>query len=334
MAVTAASALATSCVAESCRRVAVRVRARRTARWLDRRSWELLAIAASIVRTAADRRQRPLARSSVRVRTRSSHEVVTAQAPSATDGDDDRHAWERPGAHEVRPGRAPHPAAAARRSPQGRQHLRDHRRRAGRADRRRLGDGRREGPAGSAVWATIGYDLRDVREFLVTHMHRDHYTQAVAIRRVRRGGRRSARASGPAWTPIRDDRRCTRTSRTCAGPARCELSAMLAEWRRRAGSAPTGSTRTGGSADGIDIAAAHAHAAGDRDAGPHRRPRGVPRRRVAGALFAGDHVLPHITPSIGVELIRPHSPLRDYLGLARSSSGRCPTPGCCRRTGR
>jgi glyoxylase-like metal-dependent hydrolase (beta-lactamase superfamily II) len=31
------------------------------------------------------------------------------------------------------------------------------------------------------------------------------------------------------------------------------------------------------------------------------------------ALFAGDHVLPHITPSIGVELNRPHSPLRNYL---------------------
>jgi glyoxylase-like metal-dependent hydrolase (beta-lactamase superfamily II) len=30
-------------------------------------------------------------------------------------------------------------------------------------------------------------------------------------------------------------------------------------------------------------------------------------------LFAGDHVLPHITPSIGVEPIRPPSPLRDYL---------------------
>ena len=35
------------------------------------------------------------------------------------------------------------------------------------------------------------------------------------------------------------------------------------------------------------------------------------------ALFAGDHVLPHITPSIGLELVRPPSPLRDYLGSLR-----------------
>src|SRR6185312_13507486 len=40
----------------------------------------------------------------------------------------------------------------------------------------------------------------------------------------------------------------------------------------------------------------------------------------ANVLFAGDHVLPHITPSIGVELVRPPSPLRDYLGSLRLMS--------------
>jgi glyoxylase-like metal-dependent hydrolase (beta-lactamase superfamily II) len=37
----------------------------------------------------------------------------------------------------------------------------------------------------------------------------------------------------------------------------------------------------------------------------------------AGVLFAGDHVLPHITPSIGIELGRPESPLADYLASLR-----------------
>jgi glyoxylase-like metal-dependent hydrolase (beta-lactamase superfamily II) len=37
----------------------------------------------------------------------------------------------------------------------------------------------------------------------------------------------------------------------------------------------------------------------------------------AGALFAGDHVLPHITPSIGVQIVQPESPLRDYLASLR-----------------
>ena len=37
----------------------------------------------------------------------------------------------------------------------------------------------------------------------------------------------------------------------------------------------------------------------------------------ADALFAGDHVLPHITPSIGFELVAVASPLRDYLASLR-----------------
>jgi glyoxylase-like metal-dependent hydrolase (beta-lactamase superfamily II) len=35
----------------------------------------------------------------------------------------------------------------------------------------------------TAALATFGMHLTDVRRFLVTHMHRDHYTQAVALRR-------------------------------------------------------------------------------------------------------------------------------------------------------
>ena len=35
----------------------------------------------------------------------------------------------------------------------------------------------------TAGLAQIGYELSDVREFLVTHLHRDHYTQAVVLRR-------------------------------------------------------------------------------------------------------------------------------------------------------
>jgi glyoxylase-like metal-dependent hydrolase (beta-lactamase superfamily II) len=45
----------------------------------------------------------------------------------------------------------------------------------------------------------------------------------------------------------------------------------------------------------------------------HTRGHFVYRDAIAGVLFAGDHVLPHITPSIGFEPIRTTSPLRDYL---------------------
>ena len=37
------------------------------------------------------------------------------------------------------------------------------------------------------------------------------------------------------------------------------------------------------------------------------------RDAAGGILFAGDHVLPHITPSIGFEPVPTDSPLRDFL---------------------
>src|SRR6266550_2598548 len=40
----------------------------------------------------------------------------------------------------------------------------------------------REALAGAL--ATLGCGLGDVRHFLVTHVHRDHYTQAVELRRI------------------------------------------------------------------------------------------------------------------------------------------------------
>src|SRR5579875_567174 len=45
----------------------------------------------------------------------------------------------------------------------------------------------------------------------------------------------------------------------------------------------------------------------------HTRGHVVFADREAGLLFAGDHVLPHITPSIGFEACPPELPLRDYL---------------------
>ena len=50
-----------------------------------------------------------------------------------------------------------------------------------------------------------------------------------------------------------------------------------------------------------------------------------------GLLFAGDHVLPHITPSIGFEVGEPGLPLADYLHSLHLMTG-SPTRGCCPRT--
>ncbi len=55
--------------------------------------------------------------------------------------------------------------------------------------------------------SSVGLELGDIRPFLVTHAHRDHYTQAVALpaRRARRSG--SDKQNEPLSTGCTTDHR-------------------------------------------------------------------------------------------------------------------------------
>src|SRR4051812_36249815 len=93
-----------------------------------------------------------------------------------------RHAWEQPGAHEVAPGvhRIPLPLPGDSLKAVNIYAISD-------GDQVVLIDGGWAVDEAEALLAdslaSLGYVLGDVREFLVTHLHRDHYTQAVALRR-------------------------------------------------------------------------------------------------------------------------------------------------------
>jgi glyoxylase-like metal-dependent hydrolase (beta-lactamase superfamily II) len=225
----------------------------------------------------------------------------------------DRHAWERPGAFEVAPGvhRIPLPLPGDALRAVNTYAIAD-------------GDGLVMIDGGWAMadatallersLGEIGYRLRDVREFLVTHVHRDHYTQAVAVRRLtgaRVGlgdGEKASLDAIHAFTsyPEADRMRRAGAAEIAAQIERWDGDHDLSDWEY-----PDHWLD-----DGIDIdldrrtlrvIATPGHTIGHvvfHDAG-------------AGALFAGDHVLPHITPSIGVQLVRPESPLRDYLESLR-----------------
>jgi glyoxylase-like metal-dependent hydrolase (beta-lactamase superfamily II) len=161
----------------------------------------------------------------------------------------------------------------------------------------------------------LGHSVADITRFLVTHVHRDHYTQAIAVRR--------------------------------------EFSNAVVELG--IGDKPTLDLLHGGfhedpSAARLRLAGAHdlagrwSAASADRDLDPEvwtypdswlegeerlevgdRVLAGVPTPghtaghyvfvdESAGLLFAGDHVLPTITPSIGFELVYQSDPLGDFLG--------------------
>jgi len=162
----------------------------------------------------------------------------------------------------------------------------------------------------------IGFGVSDITRFLVTHVHRDHYTQAAVI-----GREHGAHVSlGIGDKPTLDLMHAAgeATSDPTVGVLRSAGAlTVAAEWRRFAdgklpdlsmwgypdawleedqpieiGSRTLDAVHTPGHTQGHFVFADHA----------------------AGLLFAGDHVLPTITPSIGFEPVPVEQPLRDFLG--------------------
>lgn len=158
----------------------------------------------------------------------------------------------------------------------------------------------------------IGFGLHHVREFFVTHIHRDHYTQAVALRREFGSRIRLGLVEQPSFAAVADPT-CDRfvsqllLLRMAGAPA---LAGQMAgtddgvppdlwehpdEWLE------------GGSIQLSDRIIEAQHTPG------HTRGHLVFRDDEAGICFTGDHVLPHITPSIGFEPAVTPLPLADFL---------------------
>jgi glyoxylase-like metal-dependent hydrolase (beta-lactamase superfamily II) len=227
--------------------------------------------------------------------------------------DEDRHAWEKPGAHEVAPGvhRIPLPLPGDVLKAVNTYAISD-------------GDGVVMIDGGWAMAEStdlfergldeIGYRLADVREFLVTHVHRDHYTQAIAVRRItgaQVGLGEGEKAELEAIHTVRVHPNVSSLQRAGA----VELSNVVARWELQT-NLDYWEFPDRWLGDGIDIPLRTRTLRVISTPG-HTVGHVVFHDRDAGAFFAGDHVLPHITPSIGVQIVRSESPLRDYLASLR-----------------
>jgi glyoxylase-like metal-dependent hydrolase (beta-lactamase superfamily II) len=165
-----------------------------------------------------------------------------------------------------------------------------------------------------ASLAQLGYTVRDIRRFLVTHMHRDHYTQAHVV--GREVGAPVSMGLGDKATmdlmhsdaldedPNMDRLRSAGAEELAAGwlemmpsrPRSMDEYGMPDEWLDRDLVIDVGTRR-------LDALSTPGHTQGHY----------VFADAEASLLFAGDHVLSTITPSIGFEPAYVQQPLRDYL---------------------
>jgi glyoxylase-like metal-dependent hydrolase (beta-lactamase superfamily II) len=238
------------------------------------------------------------------------------ERPAAAE--DDRRAWERPGPQQVGPDvfRIPLPLPgdslravnvyAMRDGPRG----------------LLLVDGGWAVPAATEelrrALATLGHHPRDIRRILVTHMHRDHYTLAIWLRReygtsvsIGEGEEGGLESVADYHDDLLPQPMVDRIRWHGGGPELDEIADASADVMEPIDSSvwekPDGWLRDG---DRLTLADRTIEVLGTPG---HTNGHLVFRDAAAGLLFTGDHVLPHITPSVGFEAFWRPSALTDYL---------------------
>ncbi len=159
----------------------------------------------------------------------------------------------------------------------------------------------------------IDRELSNVHRILVTHLHRDHYSLALEIRR-----RFGARVElGVDESPSVERIMGPEPRMRALGHRlhRAGATSLEERWRSAERLGPP----TEYELPDAWIAGNSTVKVGERileiiSTPGHTRGHLVFHDRDESLLFAGDHVLPHITPSIGFEPVPPDSPLEMYLG--------------------
>jgi glyoxylase-like metal-dependent hydrolase (beta-lactamase superfamily II) len=162
--------------------------------------------------------------------------------------------------------------------------------------------------------AGIGHKVGDITRFLVTHVHRDHYTQAITIRREF-GSHVSLGVGDKPTLDIVNDLQLE-DDPTVAHLQRAGAPVVAEAWSRELGGARRDLDHWAAPDTWLegDLVVEVGDRVLDAVSTPgHTQGHYVFADRAAGLLFAGDHVLPTITPSIGFEPAYAAQPLGDFL---------------------
>lgn len=183
-------------------------------------------------------------------------------------------------------------------------------------DSGQIGSGALEGLA--AALAALGRGLSDVRRILVTHLYRDHFTLAVELRRLFGATVELGAGERDSLSAVRKMVHGLEAQLDVL--VRCGARDLVAQLRTMDG--------TGGMPqeiweepdhwllDGAVVPAGQRSLTAVTTPG-HTRGHLVFHDPRGAVMFTGDHVLPHITPSIGFEAAPVAQPLRDFLDSLR-----------------
>ena len=174
----------------------------------------------------------------------------------------------------------------------------------------------------TAALRQLGYELGDVRNFFVTHIHIDHYSLAIELRKA---FRTVVSLGEQERANLMATREMANGSRNrffgIEGLRRLGAGDLVDELSRQQGRPPAivdWEDPDHWVTDGTDLDLRTRTLRAVHTPG-HTRGHLVYHDAAAQIMFAGDHVLPHITPSIGFEAAGNRMALRDYLSsLART----------------
>lgn len=168
---------------------------------------------------------------------------------------------------------------------------------------------------------SLGCSFADIDRFLITHAHRDHFTQAITVRREWQTKVSLGAGERPSLETLHDPDR---------GRLEPQLNQLLRYGARRLveeihagmeGHPPLDRSEWEYPDDWLEegeLSLASGRRLSIIETPGHTRGHVVFHDESAALLFAGDHVLPTITPSIGFEPVLSPNPLGDFLGsLAR-----------------
>ena len=174
----------------------------------------------------------------------------------------------------------------------------------------------------AAALGKLGYGLPDIRNFFITHIHQDHYTLAVELRSRQHGQIALGEAERANLAQIQ----AVSAGRAQIGfiemlPAlgAAELAATVREIfgpKRTLPPLPGYDDPDRWLADGAQLDLPGRTLRAIHTPG-HTSGHVVFHDPAAALLFAGDHVLPHITPSIGFQPVINRQSLSQYLGSLR-----------------